>query len=302
MEIFAGIDPGHPILLAGPTASGKSALALRLARQLNATIVNADALQVYCCWKILTARPTDAEMAEIPHRLYGHIKCDHAYSVGQWVRDIEALLAENSNGPLIITGGTGLYFSAVTNGLADIPKVDDEVKNMANFRLSSEGTVGMLAELESRDHKTFARIDTQNPVRVSRAWQVLIATGRGLADWQDDTPAPLVPLRPGNAFVLKSPKTDLIHRIDQRFDKMIAQGALEECRANLAGWDPDHPSAKAIGAAELMAYLRGETTLETAIDAAKILTHQYAKRQRTWFRSRMKSWTWIDATGALVGI
>lgn len=272
-----------PVLIAGPTASGKSALATELAARDGRTVVNADALQVYDCWRILTARPSPAEEAAHPHALYGHVARDTAYSVGHWLRDLSPLLDR----PVVIVGGTGLYLSTLTEGLADIPPTPPETRAEADRRLYEDGLAALLAEL---DAETAARIDRQNPARVQRAWEVLHATGRGLARWQDETPAPLLPLAQVEAIVLRPEVPWLNARIDHRFDAMMAAGALDEARAELAHWQPTRPSARAIGAPELIAHLRGEITLEEAVSAAKRASHQYAKRQRTWFRSRMGGW------------
>jgi tRNA dimethylallyltransferase len=272
-----------PVLIAGPTASGKSALAMELAARDGRTVVNADALQVYSNWRILTARPTVAEEAALSHALYGHIPRDAPYSVGHWLRDVVPLLSR----PVVIVGGTGLYLSALTEGLADIPPTPPQIREQADRLRASEGLAALLAGL---DPATAARIDRRNPARVQRAWEVLRATGRGLADWQADTPAPRVPLSSAEPLVIRPDVAWLNTRIDRRFDAMIAAGALEEARAELPHWDPARPSARAIGAPELIAHLKGETDLPTAIAAAKLASHQYAKRQRTWFRSRMGGW------------
>jgi tRNA dimethylallyltransferase len=300
MIMFNKLDKSKPILVAGPTASGKSALALDLADRFDGMIINADALQVYGCWRVLTARPDPAEEARAPHHLYGHVACDGDYSVGVWLREVGALLQRAQKLPIIV-GGTGLYFAALTEGLVDIPPIPAEIRARSQGLLDGEGLLRLLADLALEDAKTLARIDQNNPMRVQRAWEVLQATGRGLAAWQADTPEPLLPRQDTNALVLDAPKDWLTPRIDRRFDLMLEQGALDECRANLAGWQPDHPSARAIGAAELMAHLRGEMPLDQAIDLAKIATRQYAKRQRSWFRARMKDWTAVDLSTRLSG-
>ena len=247
--------------------------------------MNADALQVYGCWRVLTARPSLAEEAALPHRLYGHIGRDQAYSVGHWLREVDEILRSGLR-PVIV-GGTGLYFAALTDGLADIPATPAEVRAVADARLAAEGVAGLLADV---DAATKARIDTANPARVQRAWEVLQATGRGLADWQQDTGPALLPLKVVEPIVLRPDTEWLNARIDQRFDQMIATGALDEVRAEEPTWEPMRPSARAIGAPELLAHLRGEIPLATAIEQAKITTRQYAKRQRTWFRNRMSNW------------
>ncbi len=290
MNTLPDIPPDRPVLIAGPTASGKSALALRIAAQSGGVIVNADAIQVFDNWRILTARPSPEDEAQAPHALYGHVPGDADYSVGHWLREVAPLLQGGAR-PIIV-GGTGLYFSALTEGLADIPATPETVRADANERMAQDGIEALLAEI---DAATRARIDTRNPMRVQRAWEVLQTTGRGLADWQDDTPPPLLPLPECTALVVGADKDWLNARIARRFDRMLDQGALEEARANLPGWTPSLLSAKAIGAPELIAHLRGEMTLDQAREAATIATRQFAKRQRTWFRSRMRTWQAIDA-------
>lgn len=283
--LLAEISPQQPVLIAGPTASGKSALALEIARAQGGVVVNADALQVFADWRVLTARPSAEDEALATHLLYGHIPGNQPYSVGDWLREIRGLLSGSKR--LIIVGGTGLYFTALTEGLAEIPETPAQVRQACDALRSSQGLPALIAQL---DAKTAARIDLQNPMRVQRALEVLRTTGRGLADWQDETPAPLLPLDHAQAIVLDAPKDWLTPRIEQRFDLMLEQGALDEARANAPGWNSALPSAKAIGAAELIAHVRGEMDLDTARERSCILTRQFAKRQRTWFRARMKAW------------
>jgi tRNA dimethylallyltransferase len=284
-DLLARIDPETPVLIAGPTASGKSSLALAIAQAQGGTVVNADALQVFDCWQQLSARPDAAELAQAPHALYGHVPYTAPYSTGTWLREVEPLLS--STRPIIV-GGTGLNFTALTEGLADIPPTPEAVRTQANALPHAD-------KLAALDEETRARIDTLNPARVQRAWEVLRATGRSIAAWQDETPPPLLPLSKVTALVLNAPKDWLNDRITRRFDQMLERGALDEVRALQADWDPDRPSAKAIGAPELMAYLNGELTLTEARDRSIIASRQYAKRQRTWFKARMKSWHQIDA-------
>jgi tRNA dimethylallyltransferase len=279
------VPPDRPVLIAGPTASGKSALAMALAVGQGRTVVNADALQVYACWRVLTARPSPEDEAAVPHRLYGHVAAGQPYSVGHWLREVAQVLATDPR-PVIV-GGTGLYLSALTEGLADIPPTPPEVRARADARMAAEGAAALLAEL---DPATLARIDRLNPARIQRAWEVQAATGRGIAAWQDETAAPLLPRSRAEALVLRPDVDWLNARIDRRFDQMIAAGALDEARAALPDWNPALPSSRAIGAPELMAHLRGEMPLADAIAAAKTASRQYAKRQRTWFRSRMGAW------------
>lgn len=282
------IDPSRPVLIAGPTASGKSALALSIARSSGGVIVNADALQVYENWRLITARPSRAEEEAATHLLYGHIPFDQPYSVGHWLREVAPLL---SGGPRpIIVGGTGLNFTALTEGLVDIPLTPQKVRAKGEALLAAEGIDAMLAAL---DEETLSRIDQQNPARVARAWEVFETTGRGLAAWQDDTPPPLLARDQATALVMMPERDVLRARIERRFDRMLADGALEEARANLPHWDPKAPSSKAIGAPELIAHLKGEITLDEARSRAIVASQQYAKRQRTWFRARMKTWQTI---------
>jgi len=286
-DLLASLPADQPVLIAGPTASGKSALALEVARVQGGVVVNADALQVYECWRLLTARPSPEEEAQAPHALYGHIGRDTPYSVGHWLREVTAVL--HSGQRPIIVGGTGLYFMALTEGLAEIPPIPPEVRAEADA-LRTTDPATMIATL---DPATVAKTDLNNLARVQRAWEVLRTTGRGLADWQRDTPPPLLPRTACAAFVFRPDPDWLNARIDLRFDRMMAAGALEEARAELPFWDPARPSARAIGAPELVAHLRGEMPLEQAVAEAKLASRQYAKRQRTWFRARMSDWTTI---------
>jgi len=278
------ISRDRPVLIAGPTASGKSSLALEIAGRWGGCVINADSMQVYDGWRILTARPTPEDEARAPHHLYGHVPQEAAYSAGHWLRDVAPLLHAGTR-PIIV-GGTGLYFKALTEGLAEIPPIPDDVRAEADTLRQAGSLAQMIGAL---DAATCARIDLQNPMRVQRAWEVQRATGRGLAAWQDATPAPLLPRERCHALVLDADAGWLNARIGRRLDAMIAAGALEEVRANLHR--PDlRQSARAIGAPELAAHLRGEATLGHATDAALIATRQFAKRQRTWFRARMSSW------------
>lgn len=276
----------RPVLIAGPTASGKSALALHIAQTQGGTIINADALQVFGCWKALSARPSDADLAKAPHALYGHIAYDAPYSVGDWLKEVKTLISKDRP---IIVGGTGLYLSALTEGLADIPKTPDSVRETANVMSLND-------LLEGLDDATKTRIDVKNRVRVQRAWEVFYNTGRTILDWQNATPAPLMPLDLVTPIVMDAPKEWLTPRIARRFDIMLEQGALAETQAMLGDWDPNRLSSKAIGAPELIAHLKGEMTLDSAKEAAIISTRQYAKRQRTWFRKRMQKWHHFPAS------
>ena len=283
--MLAGLSRERPVLIAGPTAAGKSALAMEIAARDGRVVVNADALQVWADWRVLTARPSAADEAAVPHALYGHLGREAGHSVGHWLREVAGVLSGPR--PVVVVGGTGLYLSALTEGLAAVPPVPPAVRAEAD-RLLREG--GLRALIEGLDAATLARIDRANPARVQRAWEVLRATGRGLAAWQD-APAPaLLPADRAEALLLNPPRDLLAARIDARFEAMLAAGALEEVRAALPHWDPRRPWARAIGAPELVAHLRGEIALDEAAARAKAATRQYAKRQRTWFRRRMQGW------------
>lgn len=283
------IDPKRHLLIAGPTASGKSALALRVARAQGGLIVNADALQIWSCWRVLTARPTPEDEAAAPHALYGHVAPGALYSVGDWLREVERLLDRR----LIVVGGTGLYLSALTQGLAPVPPTPPSIRAEGDARLAGDGGLErMVADL---DPATRARIDVLNPARVQRAWEVLQATGRGLAAWQADTPPPLIAPAKAQRLVVTADRDWLARRIALRFDAMMRAGALDEVRAMLPVWDPSRQWARAIGAPELAAHLRGDLDLPAARDRAIIATRQYAKAQRVWFRGRMKDWLPVAA-------
>ena len=284
------IDASRHLLIAGPTASGKSALAMAVAQAQGGLIVNADALQVWSCWRVLTARPSADDERAAPHALYGHVAPDQTYSVGDWLRQVGELLGQR----LIIVGGTGLYLSALTRGLADIPATPHAIRAEADARLLQPGGLaGMIADL---DTTTRARIDLKNPVRVQRAWEVLQATGRGIAAWQADTPPPLIAPGDCQRIVITSDRDWLAERIAARFRIMLDQGALDEVRAMLPHWDPTRQWAKAIGAPDLVAHLQGGPDLAQATELAIIATRQYAKSQRIWFRNRMKDWLMWQAS------
>lgn len=279
---------GLPLLIAGPTASGKSALALRIAERDNGVILNADALQVYDCWHVLSARPAPPDLDRAPHWLYGHVPGDRRHSVGDWLRDVAALLPELAAARRrpIFVGGTGLYLEALIRGLADIPEVPAELRRQSGARLAAGDLGGLVAEL---DEETRGRIDVANPRRVQRAWEVLRATGRGLARWQAQTPPPL--LADWSGYVVDVDTDILNDNITLRLHDMVARGALDECAAYAARFsDPTLPSAQVLGAREFTAHLCGEMSLEAALDAAAIATRQYAKRQRTWLRNRFGGW------------
>ncbi|MEM8758963.1 MAG: tRNA (adenosine(37)-N6)-dimethylallyltransferase MiaA [Pseudomonadota bacterium] len=287
-----------PILLAGPTAAGKSELALALAEAFGGCVINADSQQVYAAWRILSARPDAAAEARAPHRLYGHLPLDARHSAGDWLRALAPVLKEaapNDNRP-IITGGTGLYFRALTEGLSEIPEIPAEIRNTLAARFENEGLAAVSAELAERDPRTSAEIDRANPARVLRALEVLEATGRGLADWQASTPPPLLPTRDAICLVIEAQAAWLDARIADRFAGMMAGGAVEEVRAARAsGANPTLPGMKAIGVAEISSFLDGTATRDETVAAGTLATRRYAKRQRTWFRNQMAGWVRLPA-------
>lgn len=282
------------ILIAGPTASGKSALALDLAEDIGGTVINADSMQVYDALRILTARPSREDEGRVPHLLYGHVPIREAYSVGRWLADVEVALAEvRAAGRLpIVTGGTGLYFKALTEGLSPIPEVPEDIRSAVRARLVEEGAETLHSELTQRDPETGRRVPPSDPQRIVRALEVIEFTGRSLADWQREPAAPAL-IEPGGArrIVLWPDRDWLRARIDMRFEAMLAAGALDEVRAVMEmNLDPDLPGYRAHGLRPLIAHLRGEIGLDEAGERTKAETRQYAKRQFTWFRHQMPDW------------
>ncbi|MEL0032987.1 MAG: tRNA (adenosine(37)-N6)-dimethylallyltransferase MiaA [Paracoccaceae bacterium] len=275
----------RPVLIAGQTASGKSQLALQIAEKKDRIIVNADAIQVYKNWRILTARPSIADEAVTTHMLYGHVAAQIEYSVGHWLKDIKKILPKYPN-PIIV-GGTGLYFSSLTNGLINIPDIPAQIRLEAKNRIRSDGFESLIEEI---DAKTLKKIDKNNPMRIQRAWEVMKATGRGLVSWHSETPKPLLELKNCETILVDCDASFINNRINSRFNQMLDNGLLDEASKNFSTWDDKNPSSKAIGAKELMAFLNGDISMEKLKEEVLIATRQYAKRQRTWFRSKMKSW------------
>ena len=281
------------MLIAGPTASGKSALALALAERLGGIVLNADSMQVYGDLRVLTARPTVAEAARAPHGLYGHVDGDSDYSVGRWVCDASAALAHaREAGQLpILVGGTGLYFRALTQGLADIPAIPEAVR--ANVRGAAEhlDNPALHARLAARDPASAARIEVNDRQRVLRALEVEAATGRPLSEWQRDAQPPVLDPDACVRLVLEVDRALLRRRIDARFEAMMAEGALEEVRRLAARHlRPDRTILKAHGAPALTRHLAGEISLGEAIAEGQADTRRYAKRQDTFFRHQMPDW------------
>jgi tRNA dimethylallyltransferase len=283
------------VLIAGPTASGKSALALALAARLGGVVINADSMQVYRDLRVLTARPTPEEEALAPHRLYGHVDAAEAYSAGRWLADAGAALAAADAAGLvpIVVGGTGLYFTLLTGGMAAVPPVPQPIREGLRRRLAEEGAEALHAELARRDPASAARILPRDRSRIVRALEVIEATGRPLHAWHGDNGAPLLAPACAARVFLAPDRAELRARIDARLDAMLAAGALAEVR-RLAGrgLDPLLPAMKAHGVPWLVRHLRGEIGAEEAAEQAKADTRRYAKRQFTWFRNRLSDWPW----------
>jgi tRNA dimethylallyltransferase len=285
------------VLIAGPTASGKSAAALALAGHIGGVIVNADSMQVYREAPILTAQPDVAAKATVPHLLYGHVSARDAYSVGRYAEDARAALGEaRAMGRVpIFTGGTGLYFSALTDGIAEIPPTPAETRTAARALLAQIGVEELHRRLAQRDPQTAAGLRPSDPQRVLRAWEVFEATGRPLIEWQRVPAAPILKDMKIAAFVLDPPRPELRERIAARFEAMLDEGALEEAAA-LAGLDPAFPAARLLGLKPLQALAEGTLTRAEAVTAAVTGTRQFAKRQMTWFRHRMAHYVWFHAS------
>jgi len=284
------------VLIAGPTASGKSALALDLARRLRGLIINTDSMQVYRDLRIITARPSREEEREVPHRLYGHVDAAVNYSAGRWVADAAAALVEaRSDGRLpIFIGGSGLYFRALTRGLSAVPPIPAAIREQVRDRLAQQGPEALHAELARRDPASAGRLKPRDRIRIARALEVLEATGRSLTDWHRDGLPPV--LAPGEAAaVFLAPDRDTLYaRIDRRFAQMLNGGALEEVRRLAArGLDPLLPAMKAHGVPALIRHLKGELSLDEAAAIGRLDTRRYAKRQFTWFRHQLPEFAWM---------
>ena len=291
------------VLIAGPTASGKSAAALALAEETGGLVINADSMQVYRELRVLSARPSEADTARAPHLLYGHVGAGERYSVGRYQIDAAKALAEaQAAGRLpIFVGGTGLYFAALTDGLADIPAIPADIREAARDRLQALGVAGLHAELAARDPQTAAALRPTDPQRILRAWEVLEGTGRPLSGWQREAGTAVLHGLKLARFVLDLERFDLRERIRLRFLAMLEEGALAEAAA-LKGLDPTLPAAKVLGLRELLAFQSGELPREDAVLLAVTATRQFAKRQITWFRHRMAAWQWIavDTTSKIM--
>ncbi|MBC2804662.1 tRNA (adenosine(37)-N6)-dimethylallyltransferase MiaA [Rhizobium ruizarguesonis] len=284
----------NAILITGPTASGKSALAVELAKRHDGAVINADSMQVYDTLRVLTARPSEEEMQGVPHHLYGHVPAGAAYSTGAWLRDVSALLpALRAAGRLpVFVGGTGLYFKALTGGLSDMPAIPEALRETLRTRLLEEGLDGLYGELAAADPAMAASLNRQDGQRIVRALEVVKATGRSIADFQGQSGPVIIDADEARKIVVLPDRAVLHQRINGRFEKMLQQGAEDEVRALLALDLPaEAPVMKAIGVSQITAMVRGEMTREEVLEKGAAATRQYAKRQMTWFRNQMDdSW------------
>ncbi|MER8722826.1 tRNA (adenosine(37)-N6)-dimethylallyltransferase MiaA [Mesorhizobium sp. M1027] len=280
----------NAILIAGPTASGKSAIALDLAERNGGVIVNTDSMQGYSVLDVLTARPGPAELARVPHFLYGHVDPSTAYSTGAWLRDVTKLMDDGtlSERPVIFVGGTGLYFRALTEGISEMPDIPKSIRDRWRYELQEQGAVRLHRILLREDSAAGMMLRPTDGQRIVRALEVLDASGRSILEWQAARGRPLIDRSSARFFVIEPERAALVERIDARFDSMLDKGALDEVKQLSAlGLDPDLPAMKAIGVRELQAALAGAISFPEAIERAKIATRQYAKRQTTWFRHQL---------------
>ena len=283
------------VLIAGPTASGKSAAALALAEKIGGAVINADSMQVYAEAPILTAQPDTAAKARVPHRLYGHVKARELYSVGRYAEDAARALREvqSMNRIPVFVGGTGMYFMALEEGLASIPDISPDIRAQARALLDEIGVEALHARLAARDPETAAGLRPTDPQRTLRAWEVLEATGRPLVEWQRAPAEPVLKGMKLARILLDPPREALRAAIAARFETMVHAGGLREARA-LEGLDPSLPAAKLLGLRPLQALARGQMIEKAAISEAVTATRQFAKRQMTWFRGRMPHYLRYD--------
>ncbi len=279
---------------------------MRWPERLDGTIINADSMQVYRDLRIITARPTPAEEARVPHLLYGHVDAAENYSVGRWCVDAQAAIAQvRRAGRLpILVGGTGLYFKALTQGLAAVPPVPAEIRASVRERLAAEGVTPLYDELMQRDPATAQRLMPADRSRITRALEVVLATGRSISDWHREGMPVSIDAAQAVKIFLEVERAELGQRIDARFDAMLAAGALDEVKKLAARQlDPSLPAMKAHGVPWLIRYLRGEIPLEEAAEGGKRDTRRYTKRQATWFRNQLPDWTWAtpqDASATVI--
>jgi tRNA dimethylallyltransferase len=295
-------DDSEAVLIAGPTASGKSALGLGLAQAAGGVVINTDSMQVYRDLRILTARPTLEEETCVPHRLYGHVDAAVNFSAGAWVADAASTLAVARAQGLkpIFVGGSGLYFKALTRGLSAVPPVPPGIRDGVRARLERDGVEALHAELMRRDPASAERLNVRDRTRVARAVEVVEATGRSLLAWHRDGLPPLLPPGTFRAVFLAPERDALYARIDARFGAMLKAGVLDEV-ARLAArqFDPLLPAMKAHGVPALIQHLNGEIALEEAAEIGRADTRHYAKRQFTWFRHQLPEFEWVTPEDAM---
>lgn len=287
----------RPILIAGPTASGKSALAMAIAERVGGTIINADSMQVYRELRILTARPSPADEARVPHALYGFVPAGEAYSAGRFVRDAATAIAsaEAEGRRPVIVGGTGLYFKALLEGLSPVPEISDEVRAHWRGEAARRGAEAMHSELSARDPVMAARLQPSDTQRIVRALEVMDSTGQSLAEWQALKGAPVLNESETVRLVVRVDRAELHARADTRFAGMMEEGASAEAQAlRDLQLEPGLPAMRAIGVRPLIAVLAGELTVKEAVAASQAETRQYIKRQETWLKSHMISWKPIE--------
>jgi tRNA dimethylallyltransferase len=294
-------ENGDAVLIAGPTASGKSALALELAQATGGVIINTDSMQVYRDLRVITARPAPEEEAAVPHRLYGHIDAAVNFSAGSWVADAALVLAEaraHHRLPIFV-GGSGLYFKALTRGLSAVPPIAVAIREDVRVRLERDGVEALHAELAQRDPASAERLKPRDRSRIARALEVVEATGRSLTDWHRDGLPPLLPRGQFRALFLDPDREQLYARIDQRFEAMLLSGACGEVAALAARrLDPLLPAMKAHGVPALIRHLNGEITPDEAAAIGRADTRHYAKRQFTWFRHQLPEFEWVKPEAA----
>ena len=291
------------MLIAGPTASGKSALALALAAEIGGTIINADSMQLYRDLRVITARPTPAEEARVPHRLYGHVDAAENYSVGRWLADVRPVLDEvcAAGHVPIVVGGTGLYFKGLTQGLSNVPPIPEDIRANIRARMEAQGPATLHAELSRRDPSM--QLKPGDRTRIARALEVLEATGRTLAEWHREGLPPLIDAASAVKVFVTPDRSELRSRIGTRFDAMLAAGALDEVRAlSRRKLDPLLPAMKAHGVPWLVRHLAGGIALEEAAERGKADTRRYVKRQFTWARHQLPDWIWMKPEDALAQI
>lgn len=299
MRTELGGGRAKAVLIAGPTASGKSAFALAMARAKNGVVINADSMQVYRQMRVLTARPTLTDEALVSHRLYGHVSAAEPYSVARWLLEVEReIAAAEAAGQLpVIVGGTGLYFKALLEGLSPVPAIPEEIRVHWRASATRMGAAGLHSELQRRDPETAAKLRPSDAQRLVRALEVIEATGRPLAEWQKIKGRPVLAADAVARIVIARPRAEIDANISHRFVRMLEEGALDEADAMLAlGLSPELPAMRALGLRPLIEYLTHRTTRAAAIAAATQETRQYVKRQLTWLRRYMIAWNWLDAT------